>query len=145
MYTNWKTHLLFCGLCPRSLIMGGTEPCHQGSCSFAKDTSQCVGFTPCWHSCMSVLKSKSFLSSVYAVRTILLFVIIMHPWCIGCIPCVREVSLTDARSPWCPGWCPSGWGSLPARWGSLLARRALSACCMMIGPCVTSTLCLLLL
>ena len=34
------------------------------------------------------------------MRTILLFVIIMHPWCTGCFPCVWEVSLTDACSPW---------------------------------------------
>ena len=38
----------------------------------------------------------------------------MHPWCTGCNLCMWEVSLTNAHSPWCPGWCPSGWGSLPA-------------------------------
>ena len=26
----------------------------------------------------------------------------------------------------CPGWCPSGWGSLPTGWGSLLAHRVLA-------------------
>ena len=35
------------GLCPGSLIMGGTKPCHQGLRSFAKDASQYAGFTPC--------------------------------------------------------------------------------------------------
>ena len=40
---------------------------------------------------------------------------------------MREVSLTDARSPWCPGWRPRGWGSLPAGMGSLLAP--------LTGPC----------
>ena len=58
----------------------------------------------------------------------------LHPLYVG-------VSLTDAHSPWCPGWCPSGWGlclpvgsCLPTGWGSLLV-------CHMIGPCLP-TVCL---
>ena len=75
----------------------------------------------------------------------LLFVITMHPWCTGCFLCVWEVSLTDARSPWCPGWCPSGWGSLPAGWGSLLACWVRSCplgegLCLPVGSCLPTSL-----
>ena len=54
----------------------------------------------------------------------------MHPWCTGCFPCVWEVSLTDACSPWHVGWCPSRWGSLPAGWGSVLVRYCLPIICL---------------
>ena len=58
--------------------------------------------------------------------TVLLFVISLHPLWTGCSLCVQEVSLTNARSPWCSGWRPRGWGSLPAGWG---------LCFPLTGPC----------
>ena len=64
-------------------------------------------------------------------------------------PLYVEVSLTDAHSPWCPGWCPSGWGSLLACWVLSAHRVRVSACLSydwalsahcMFGPCMPHTL-----
>ena len=75
---------------------------------------------------MSVSKIKSFFPSVKAVRTVLLFVITMHPWRTGCNLCVWEVSLTNARSPWWPVGALAGEGLCPPGEGL----------CLLVGPCL---------
>ena len=82
------------GLCHRSFLRGGTEPCHQGSCSFARDASQCAGFTPCWHSCMS-----AYCRVVLSLHLLKLW----HQGCSMLTPCILEslvISFLCRRFPW---------------------------------------------
>ena len=103
------------GLCHGSSLTDLTEPCHQGSHSFAKDASQCCWVHSLLHSCMSVSKSWSLFPWFQAVRQMLLFV----------LPCILDAlvaSFVCGRSPWpMPDspWCPrlvSYWVRVSAHW-----------------------------
>ena len=51
---------------------------------------------------------------------------------VASLVCRRSPWLT-ARSPWCPGWCPNGWGSLPAHQVLPLPGEGH---CLPIGACL---------